>query len=73
VTPAENTRRSTNRAVTVARHKARTHCPNGHEYTQENTGRWRGERVCRACSASRKRLVRLAYHFGSLLAGVPCW
>lgn len=28
----------------------RTHCPQGHEYTQENTKRWNGSRFCRACS-----------------------
>lgn len=30
--------------------KAKTHCPHGHEYTEENTWRsHRGHRYCRAC------------------------
>ena len=27
----------------------RTHCPQGHEYTEENIYRYRGHRYCRAC------------------------
>ncbi len=27
----------------------KTHCPSGHEYTEENTYRWRNSRYCRAC------------------------
>ena len=27
----------------------KTHCPQGHEYSEENTYRWRTYRQCRAC------------------------
>jgi len=27
----------------------KTHCPQGHEYTRENTYRWKNYRYCRAC------------------------
>jgi hypothetical protein len=30
-------------------HKARTHCPWGHEYTSENTRLYQGRRFCRIC------------------------
>lgn len=39
-TPAHNMRR-------------KTHCPQGHEYTEANTYRTNGRRVCRACSIRR--------------------
>jgi hypothetical protein len=28
---------------------AKTHCPSGHPYDEENTYRWRNERHCRIC------------------------
>lgn len=31
-------------------HKSRTHCPQGHEYTPENTLRSRGRRYCKVCA-----------------------
>ena len=35
-----------------------THCPHGHEYTPENTGRRRnGDRWCRTCANIRRRRV----------------
>jgi hypothetical protein len=43
VTPAENNRRKV---------ELITHCPSGHEYTEENTYRWRkrpNARHCRTC------------------------
>jgi hypothetical protein len=43
VTHQENGRRSV-----IAR---RTHCPQGHPYSDENTYRWKGARNCRACAA----------------------
>ncbi len=33
----------------------KTHCPAGHEYTEENTYRWRNERTCRTCRLATKR------------------
>ena len=35
--------------------RAKTHCPQGHEYTDENTYVWRGMRYCRACARERWR------------------
>jgi hypothetical protein len=34
---------------------AKTHCPQGHPYDEENTYLWRGHRLCRACRAGRQR------------------
>lgn len=47
VTRGENTRRH---------HARQTHCPNGHEYTAENTGRSGGTRYCRTCKRRQFRL-----------------
>jgi hypothetical protein len=33
----------------------KTHCPAGHEYSEENTYHWRGERQCRTCRSAAKR------------------
>lgn len=39
-----------------ARNASRTHCPTGHEYTEQNTYVWRGRRRCRPCNvAAHKR------------------
>ena len=32
---------------------AKTHCPQGHEYSEENTYRWGGMRHCRECGRVR--------------------
>lgn len=41
-------------AFTKARQNAKTHCPKGHEYSQENTAiSIRGARLCRACNRER--------------------
>jgi len=49
VTSGENTRRS------PIHNGAKTHCPQGHEYTEANTYRWPGapgaSRQCRTCMA----------------------
>lgn len=37
----------------TARNAAKTHCPQGHEYTPENTYTSRGWRECRPCSIAR--------------------
>ena len=33
--------------------RVKTHCPQGHEYTEENTFRYRRRRVCRECARQR--------------------
>lgn len=37
-----------------AEHAVKTHCPAGHEYTPENTYRYRNMRMCRACRAQAR-------------------
>lgn len=36
----------------------KTHCPRGHEYSEENTYTWRGERHCKECRRSQKQAYR---------------
>src|SRR5690606_7991791 len=59
VTARENSLRG---ETVLARNLAKTHCPSGHEYTQENTYRAgpakktpNGSRQCRTCVRERKR------------------
>lgn len=55
VTALENSRRGDCGAY----QKARTHCPQGHEYTTANTYRYRkGNRGCRTCNRERTWLLR---------------
>ena len=58
VTAEENARRG----VDIVDRKGRTHCPQGHEYTPENTYTWKNMRHCRTCrrerNASRARAAR---------------
>ncbi len=49
VTHQENCRRGMAAAVATARSKAKTHCPRGHEYTEENTFITNGGRKCKQC------------------------
>lgn len=49
VTRVENIQRGENHW------RNKTHCPQGHEYTPENTYVYRGRRQCRTCSAVYKR------------------
>lgn len=57
VTHRENGRRGTAAAVNGGRQRSKTHCPQGHEYNQENTYVWAptGQRICRVCDRDRKR------------------
>lgn len=63
VSPRVNTRRSP--ITQASRHAARTHCPQGHEYTDENTAvrlldsrTGRTGRECRSCRRQRDRRRR---------------
>ena len=47
-------------AVSQASRKERTHCSHGHEWTDENTYWYRGNRSCRACHNNRERARHLA-------------
>jgi hypothetical protein len=42
----------------AAQHAAKTHCPQGHEYTPENTERRRGSRFCIACKRAHSDASR---------------
>lgn len=56
VTPAENSRRSTSAEAARARGARITHCPQGHEYNDENTLYDRkGGRSCRECKLIQRR------------------
>lgn len=61
VTGRENTARGLNRSVTVARHRARTHCRRGHPLSGANLGigdRYNGTpnyRVCLTCRKANRR------------------
>jgi len=69
VTPAENTRRGEAGLRSGQLQRARTHCPQGHEYTPENTGLNRRTdggspsrycRICRNANSARQRAKRRA-------------
>lgn len=47
----ENTARGVHPSATALRENR---CVNGHNYTPENTYRWRGERQCRQCMRDRR-------------------
>ena len=53
VTRLENILRGDGPSVLRALNGRKTHCPAGHEYTEENTARRRGRRYCRACERIR--------------------
>lgn len=53
VTAAENTLR----AKPGSRNAAKTHCPRGHAYDDENTIRRNGKRFCRACARPPKTVT----------------
>jgi hypothetical protein len=58
VTRQENILRGTSPA---ALHALKTHCPQGHEFTEDNLVAWhlrRGSRICRTCLMEAERLRR---------------
>lgn len=58
VTPRENVVRGIAPAVAAARCAAITHCPQGHEYTEQNTLMMGNGRACRIC----KKVAARAYY-----------
>ena len=56
---ALNTRRDMMKAVMALNEKrrARTHCKNGHEFTPENTYRYKNTRTCKICRAAWDRFL----------------
>lgn len=66
VTHQENVRRG----AAGAYQQTRAHCKRGHEYTEENAGRWgkRKGRTCRICERDRNRRY---YHARKLKGGSP--
>ena len=68
VTHSENSRRAGVGRLTGARQKAKTHCPHGHPYDDENTYRNpQGERACRTC----QRLHARAHYWRKKSTGDP--
>lgn len=55
VTRLENQRRG---FAPMQEQRKRTHCPKGHEYTEENTYVWNGMRRCRRCNADHQAARR---------------
>lgn len=58
VTHAENIRRGDSGKATALQQRAKTHCPHGHEYNEENTHirkNRNGARVCRTCARESMR------------------
>ena len=68
VTPAENSRRGEVGLKSGAQQRAKTHCPQGHEYTPENNGLNKKKggpptrycRICRNANSARQRAKRRA-------------
>jgi hypothetical protein len=58
VTHQENGQRGIAGEVNGGRQRSKTHCPQGHEYSPENTYVWAptGQRICKACDRDRKRV-----------------
>lgn len=60
VTPSTNVTRGLGPQRLRERHAAITHCPHGHEYTEENTRHYRGNRYCWTCNITKQRRQRQA-------------
>lgn len=59
MTRADNSRAGSHRNPIVIANRAKTHCPEGHEYSVENTySPPTGGRYCRECGRNRTRLWR---------------
>lgn len=59
VTQQENLRRGEVWENGARHHRNKTHCPHGHEYDENNTGRRKGGgRKCRACEARASKIRR---------------
>jgi hypothetical protein len=70
VTQIENIRRGEAGVPSGAQQRAKTHCPQGHQYNPENTYvRKNGHRLCRPCNAEAQRRYR-SRNIGSGPAGV---
>jgi hypothetical protein len=68
VTHKENVLRGTSFA---ARHSRKTHCDNGHKFTDANTYRRKDDdsRMCRQCGSDRRMGVHIASSFGLTVCG----
>lgn len=55
VTTSENVRRGAGPQIAVERYEQITHCPQGHEYTEENTYRGGRGRTCWTCKRAKRR------------------
>lgn len=55
VTKSENDRRGRQGEYLREKQQAKTHCPQGHEYTPENTYTWHGQRQCRTCKSEKNK------------------
>lgn len=58
VTVAVNTERGDAPVGGAMRQMSKTHCPQGHPYSEENTYRYGPRRVCRTCSIERTQARR---------------
>jgi hypothetical protein len=61
VTPEENKRRMHAARGTQNWNGAKTHCPQNHEYTPENTGVSRGRRYCKTCNRNKVNARRVSW------------
>lgn len=67
VSQKENVRRTIFRGRNRSQFSGATHCVHGHEFTEENTRRRGGRRLCRSCGRSRQKKYRLEKKHGFAL------